>query len=87
MFKDDEVIRQSLLEIEEIVRGKPFEEWRKSFVQSHIHTFSFENEDKLIYTEIHKDYESQVEQKIEDGLPKDFDMKGFMTSLPHYMEV
>ena len=84
-MKDDQ-IRASLLEIEETIRGKAFETWRSGFVAKNLSDFTFEDENKLVYTEIHASYESEIERRIAESLPPSFDISDFMRSLPKYIE-
>jgi hypothetical protein len=81
----DEDIRNALLEIEETIRGKEFERWRKKFVEKYVNEFTFEDENKLIYTEIHQEYEQHIEKQISEYLSDGFDMNDFMASLPEYI--
>jgi The ARF-like 2 binding protein BART len=55
-------------------------------VSRNLDHFSFDEENKLIYTEIHHEYEEEIEKRIADGLPASFDMADFMSSLPAYLE-
>ena len=79
-------VRAALLDIEESIRGSTFENWRKDFVRRHLDQFSFEDENKLIYTDIHREFEEGVETHILDGLPKKFDYEDFQHSLPSYID-
>ena len=81
-----EDVRSALLDIEETIRGSIFENWRKDFVRRHLHQFSFEDENKLIYTDIHREFEEGVETHILEGLPKKFDYEDFQHSLPSYID-
>lgn len=81
----DKDIRNALLEIEETVRGSKFERWRKEFIDQYIDEFGFDDENKLIYTDIHKEYEDTIERIIVESLAADFDMSDFMNSLPDYI--
>jgi hypothetical protein len=49
----DEDIRVALLAIEDKIRSHDFDSWRESFVRKHVESFSFEEENKLIYTGTH----------------------------------
>ena len=82
----NEEIRSALLDIEESIRGTAFENWRKDFVRRHLNQFTFDDENKLIYTDIHKEFEEGVESHILDGLPKKFDYDDFQSSLPSYID-
>ena len=84
MRPDD--VRSALLDIEETIRGSVFENWRKDFVRRHLHQFTFEDENKLIYTDIHREFEEGVETHILEGLPKKFDYEDFQHSLPSYID-
>ena len=50
-MKDSE-IRSALLDIEDHIRGAAFEQWRREFVALHLHHFTFDDENKLKYTEV-----------------------------------
>ena len=82
----DQEVRSALLKIEDMVRSQSFDEWRRRFVQQHVNSFTFDDENKLLYTEIHQMYEEQVEKRISAELPSDFDMADFMKSLPDFIE-
>ena len=43
-------IRNALLTIEATVRGRDFDSWREAFVRKHADSFTFADENKLIYT-------------------------------------
>mmetsp|Transcript_24452 Transcript_24452/g.61685 ORF Transcript_24452/g.61685 Transcript_24452/m.61685 type:complete len:114 (+) Transcript_24452:68-409(+) len=77
-MKDEDVFR-GLAEIEKTIRGPKFEEWRKKFVDENIDTFTYDDENKLEYTAIHagQRYEAQIEQMVEESLPKDIAMSDF----------
>ena len=82
-MKDSEVV-STLLEVQSIIKSKDFENWRTNFVNSNLSPFSYEDENKLIYTEIHKEYEKELERKIANGITSN--MSDFMQSLPAYLE-
>ena len=79
-------VRSSLLDIEEVIRGDKFESWRRSFVRDNVRHFSYDDENKLEYTDIHREYEEEIERAIAEGLGRGFDMADFMQSLPGYLE-
>lgn len=81
-----EEIKLALLEAEQIIRSSEFENWRRSFVERHLDEFSFEEENKLSYTEIHREFEEEIERRIEEGLDGKFDIADFMRSLPAFFE-
>ena len=84
-MKSDEICG-ALLSIEKMIQGPEFETWRKQFVDRNLEHFSFEDENKLIYTDIHKEYEEGIEKLIEQSLPPGTDMGGLMEALPAYLE-
>uniref|UniRef100_A0A6U2CB16 ADP-ribosylation factor-like protein 2-binding protein n=1 Tax=Hemiselmis andersenii TaxID=464988 RepID=A0A6U2CB16_HEMAN len=84
-MKDEDVFR-GLQEIEKTIKGPKFEEWRKKFVDEHIDTFTYDDENKLEYTTIHKSYEAQIEQMVEESLPKDIAKADFEEALGTYLE-
>jgi hypothetical protein len=75
-----------LIEIDAVIRGNDFNAWRLAFVAKHVGSFSYEDENKLEYTEIHNSYEEQIEKRIAEGLPELFDLGDFMKSLPDFLE-
>lgn len=79
-------LKESLLDIQNIVDSKKFNEWRKSFIAKNISVFTYEEENKLEYTDIHRQYEEGVEKIIIENMPDDFDMKRFQERLPDYLE-
>eukprot|EP01041_Mallomonas_annulata_P003584 gene3584-7123_t len=79
-------IRTSLIRIQNIVKGEAFESWRRSFVDKYCNEFDYGEENKLIYTEIHKNYEQQLEKRIAEELPDDFNMDSFLQNLPEFVE-
>lgn len=54
---DNRTMKQSLLQIEDIIRSDNFESWRKRFVRKNVDHFTFDDENKIVYTDIHKEYE------------------------------
>ena len=79
-------VRSGLLAIEDVVKSREFNEWREEFVAKHLHEFEYGEENKLVYTEIHREYEEGVERQISAGLPSSFDMATFQKELPAYLE-
>ena len=79
-------MKESLLSIEDIIRSENFESWRKRFVLKNVDHFTFDDENKIVYTDIHREYEDEIERLIIEGMPKSFDMKQFMIQLPDYLE-
>jgi hypothetical protein len=79
-------VREALLDVEDIVKGPTFESWRKRFVRENLNVFTYEDENKLEYTAIHKKYEEGVEKIIAEGMREGFDMSAFMTALPEFLE-
>jgi hypothetical protein len=84
-MKDDQ-IRAALLDIDEAIRGKDFEQWRREFVAANLHHFTYDDENKLVYTEIHKEFEAGVEERMLQALPKGFDFVAFQEGLIPYVE-
>lgn len=82
----DKEIREALITIDEAIRSAKFNQWRRDFVNKYVNKFTFDDENKLEYSEIHQLYENEIETLIADGLPKDFDMQDFMSSLPDYID-
>jgi len=82
-MKDHEVV-STLLEVQSIIKSKDFENWRTNFVNSNLSVFSYEDENKLIYTEIHKEYEKELERIIANGITSN--LSDFMQALPAYLE-
>ena len=72
-----EQIRGTLLDIEDVVRSPSFNRWREEFVEAHLDKFTYDEENRLEYTSIHRDYEEGVEAQIISGMPKDFDMSAW----------
>jgi len=83
---DPSSVRSGLLAVEEVVRSVEFDRWREAFVRKNVSHFEYGEENKLEYTDIHREYEEGVERKIVEGLPKDFDMAAFQRALPGYLE-
>lgn len=79
-------VRASLLLIQDVVTSPAFNRWRDGFVRQHMNSFDFVDENKLIYTTIHQQYEDEMEKQIIEGLPSTFDMAAFMQALPEYIE-
>jgi hypothetical protein len=84
-MKDEDVFR-GLSAIEKYIRGPDFEAWRNKFVEEHIDTFTYDDENKLEYTTIHQSYEAQIERMVEESLPKDIAMADFQEALGPYLE-
>jgi hypothetical protein len=51
---DGSTVFRGLVGIQERIQGPEFEAWRKNFVAEHVDKFSYEDENKLEYTEIHQ---------------------------------
>ena len=68
------------------IHTEEFESWRKSFVDKHIDVFTFDDENKLEYTDIHREYEAKIEEFIVASLPSSLDVSVFMAELPAFME-
>mmetsp|Transcript_725 Transcript_725/g.1785 ORF Transcript_725/g.1785 Transcript_725/m.1785 type:complete len:386 (-) Transcript_725:207-1364(-) len=84
-MKDEEVFA-ALCQVEKVVEGTAFSNWRKGFVAQHVDEFSYEDENKLEYTAIHEKYEEGVEEVLRKELLKGFAMEDFMGALPAYFE-
>ena len=46
----DADIKSALLEVEERIRSNVFEGVRKSFIQKHVDVFTYDDENKLVYS-------------------------------------
>lgn len=57
-------IRDTLAHIERIVKADDFESWKHAFVEKYVSQFDYGEENKLIYTDIHREYEEGIEKKI-----------------------
>ena len=68
------------------IHGESFEAWRKSFVDKHLDVFTFDDENKLEYTDIHRQYEEKIESFLVSSLPANVDISELMSQLPAYME-
>jgi hypothetical protein len=73
-------------QVEAVVTGSTFSAWRKAFVEEHCDKFSFDDENKLEYTQIHEKYEVGVEDILRKEMLKGFAMEDFMAALPAYLE-
>ena len=83
---NDEAVRNSLILVQGVIEGSAFNSWREGFVEEHLSTFTYGDEDRLEYTSIHRAYEDGVERQILNGLPSGFDMTAFQRALPAYLE-
>lgn len=83
---NNEELKGYLLDIEDIIKSDRFESWRKRFVNKNVSHFTFDDENKLVYSDIHREYEDEIERHIMEGMPKSFDMIQFMKQLPDYLE-
>ena len=81
---DGHAISTALQEVQGIVTSIQFEEWRKEFVRQNLEAFDYGDENKLIYTDIHKEYESEIEKRIASELS--VNITSFMAALPAYLE-
>lgn len=82
-MENDDIYR-AILEIQDLITGSDFEEWRKAFVNRNVKNFDYSEENKLVYSEIHAEYEAEIERRITNVLS--YDMANFMESLPAYLE-
>ena len=82
----EDAIKSALLDIEDTIRSSPFESWRKDYVRRNLGEFTFDDENKLIYTTIHQEFEAGVEARILESLPAGFDYEDFQRSLPGYID-
>jgi hypothetical protein len=48
----------------ETVRGQEFETWQRAFIREHAATFDLEDENKLVYTDIHRSYQLGLEERF-----------------------
>ncbi|CAH3141866.1 unnamed protein product [Porites lobata] len=70
--------------IEDIVMEERFQTMQRDFKEKYYHHFTDEEENKLIYMDIFKEYVSQIEHYIQDELKKripGFSMEEFSKSL------
>ena len=76
-------IESSLCALDEVVANPAFKEFQLSFVESHCHLFDNIEENKLEYTEIHQQYEAQIEAYLEQQLAQypGFSMETLMAEL------
>lgn len=79
-------VREVLLEVEEIVRGPAYESWRRNFIDRNIDQFEYGEENRLVYTSIHQEYEQQMENIIIKNLPPSMSYSKLLSDLPAYME-
>jgi ADP-ribosylation factor 2-binding protein len=80
-------IESSLCALDEVVADSAFKQYQQEFVQAHCHLFDNIEENKLEYTELHKQYEAQIEAYLEQQLAKypGFSMEALMEGLPAYI--
>jgi ADP-ribosylation factor 2-binding protein len=80
-------IESSLCALDEVVAAPGFKEFQQYFVESHCHLFDNVEENKLEYTELHQQYEAQIETYLEQQLSQypGFSMETLMAELPAYM--
>jgi len=80
-------IESSLCALDEVVSAPAFKEFQQYFVESHCHLFDNVEENKLEYTELHKQYEAQIETYLEQQLAQypGFSMEALMAELPAYL--
>ena len=73
-----------------IISGTEFREKLDAFVDRHCEQFCDDEENKLEYTDIHEQYESLIEEKLQAGLGErlgsSFDWEGFLTQLPDHIQ-
>lgn len=55
-------------------------------MDKHIDVFTFDDENKLEYTDIHRQYEEKIESFLVSSLPASLDIAEFMSQLPAFME-
>ena len=72
-------------QVEAVVTGSTFSAWRKAFVEEHCDKFSFDDENKLEYTQIHEKYEVGGEDILRKEMLKGFATEDFMAALPSTM--
>jgi len=63
------------------LESSSFNDWRKAFVQEHMHVFNFSEENKLEYTAIHNQYVEGLERHLESLLPAGTSMKALEHAL------
>jgi len=72
--------------IEDIIMEERFQTMQEEFKDKHYHHFTDEEENKLIYTDIFKEYVALIENYIEEELKRrmpGFSMEEFSKSLEH----
>lgn len=81
---EDSIVASNLLRVQDVVTSSDFDEWRHQFVRKNIDAFSYEDENKLIYTDIHMEYEAEIERRVSACLGQSY--AAFMKALPDYLE-
>ena len=86
IMKDAEIY-EILLSVQKIVQGPEFLSWQNSFIEEHLSTFEYGEENKLEYTQIFQQYEDGVEKQIVEGLADGAArLPAFMEALPAYIQ-
>lgn len=75
--------------IEDIIIGDRFQHTQDSFMEKHYREFEDTEENKLVYTDIFREYTSKIEQCLDEELKKripDFSMETFMSTLKKHKD-
>lgn len=86
---DADTVAHSLKSLGEGLQGAGFSEWRAAFVQQHVGAFDFAEENRLVYTEIHKSYVQGLEEQLSRLLPDGVAIEALEASLmqrPHLVD-
>lgn len=73
--------------IEDIIIGDRFQQTQDSFMEKNYREFEDTEENKLVYTDIFREYTSKIEQCLGDELKKripEFSMETFMSTLQRH---
>lgn len=81
---DDTKFDTTIGHIEDIIMEEGFQKLQSDFMEQHYHHFDDDEENKFIYTDIHKQYLSLIEKYLEEQLVvrmPGFTMEAFSTQL------
>lgn len=85
MAKDFSELEVLLKKVAKVVTGDEFRSKSSAFLEKYCDEFSYEDENKLEYSQIHDRYQEEIEVSLLDALPPE-DVEKLLEQLPAYME-
>jgi len=85
MGTDFSDVKEVLRKVAKVVGGDEFRQKSAAFLAEHSDVFSFDDENKLEYSQIHDRYQEEIEVALLDALPPE-EIENLLEQLPAYMD-